>query len=54
MGNGAHLVRWFYKGIRTHVAPTPSPLRPKWSEDTATEITDKAWEQIIGHPKRVS
>lgn len=54
MGNGAHLVRWFYKGLHTHVAPTLSPLRAKWAEDAATEITDKAWDQIIGHPKRVS
>lgn len=54
MGNGKHLVRWLYRGIRTHASITLLPLKEKWTESTGMEISDKAWDQIIEHPKRVS
>lgn len=54
MGTGAHLVRWLYKSIRTHVSTTLLALRETWAEDGLEEITDAAWTQILEHPRRVS
>lgn len=54
MGNGGHLVKWLYTGIRAHAAITLTALRNKWASDSDTEITDKAWSAILEHPKRVS
>lgn len=53
MGNGGHLVKWLYTGIRAPAAVTLTTLRTKWAADTNTEITDKAWGYILEHPKKV-
>lgn len=54
MGNGGHLVKWLHTGIRAHAAINLDAMRTKWAEDTDTQITDKAWQSILEHPKRVS
>lgn len=54
MGNGGHLAKWLYTGIQAHAAVALTTLRIKWSEDTGTELTDKAWANMLEHPKWVS
>lgn len=54
MGNGGHLVRWLYKGMRLAAGTLLHSLREKWTVELGKELTDKEWEGMLEYPRKTS
>lgn len=54
IGNGSHITKWLYRGVR-EVTETPLlSTRMKWDIDLGRELTDKEWRMALEYPRIIS